>query len=203
MLAMRGNRTRVQSRASSSAANNWVEAEVPGAEAWLLHRRRLRPPLPDFCFRRRPITTARPTSRRPGPAGRRDSDCPEAAVRAVPARLLLLCLLLRSSWANGGGRRRSRLRTLPRRPRRSVSTARCPRPAVYVPCGLSGGIRSERQRRRVAVPSQQWGAACWVCAAAALALSGWSRMPSSIGGCAGRGRRPRCGWLRLSWRGFA
>ena len=69
--------------------------------------------------------------------------------------------------------------------------------------GSLGGFGQNVSDARVAVPSQQWGAACWVCAAAALALSGWSRMPSSIGGGAGRGRRPRCGWLRLSWRGFA
>ena len=38
-------------------------------------------------------------SRRPaGPTSMRGSLCPEAAVRAVPARLLLSCLLFRSSW---------------------------------------------------------------------------------------------------------
>jgi hypothetical protein len=35
----------------------------------------------------------------------RDPVCPEAAVRAVPARLLLLCLLLRSSWLTVKGDR--------------------------------------------------------------------------------------------------
>ena len=40
----------------------------------------------------------------PEGGGRGDWVCPEAAVRAVPARLLLLCLLLRSSWLTAGGR---------------------------------------------------------------------------------------------------
>jgi hypothetical protein len=34
-----------------------------------------------------------------------DSSCPKSAVRAVPARLLLLCLLLRSSWLTVEGGR--------------------------------------------------------------------------------------------------
>jgi hypothetical protein len=46
-----------------------------------------------------------------GPVGRarRDRVCPKAAVRAMPARLLLLCVLFRSSWLTvegGRGRRR-------------------------------------------------------------------------------------------------
>jgi hypothetical protein len=41
--------------------------------------------------------------------GRRDSLCPKAAVRAMPSRLLLLCVLFRSSWlAVEGGRGRRR-----------------------------------------------------------------------------------------------
>ena len=65
------------------------------------------------------------------------------------------------------------------------------------------GGRASARTLRSRTPSQMWGATCGVCAAVALALSGWPRMPSSIAGCPGRGRRLRCGWLRLSWRGFA
>ena len=37
--------------------------------------------------------------------GRRDSLCPKAAVAAMPLRLLLLCLLLKSSWLTVEGGR--------------------------------------------------------------------------------------------------
>lgn len=82
--------------------------------------------------------------------------------------------------------------------RQNVSEAR-----VTVSGGSSEGWLSVRRTLRSRTSCQMWGATCWVCAAVALALSGWSRMPSSIAGCAGRGRRLQCGWLRLSWRGFA
>jgi hypothetical protein len=89
-------------------------------------------------------------------------------------------------------------------PGRSGSTARCTTTRCLRSVrALWGDWVRTSAKPAFAVPSQQRGAACWVCAAAALALSGRSRMPSSIAGCAGRGRRPRCGWLRLSWRGFA
>jgi hypothetical protein len=39
-----------------------------------------------------------------GRRDQRDRQCPKAAVRAMSARLLLLCLLFREFVANGGGR---------------------------------------------------------------------------------------------------
>ena len=69
--------------------------------------------------------------------GVRGRVCPKAAVRAVPASLLLLCLLLRSSWltADGG---------------RQVSAARVPhrrggRAAVAVSVGAASGVPEHKR----------------------------------------------------------
>ena len=70
----------------------------------------------------------------------RDPFCPEAAVRAVAARLLLLCLLLRSSWLTVEGERQvSAARVLHRQGGRA---------AVAVSVGVAGGV-PEQQRRTV------------------------------------------------------
>ncbi len=171
--------------------------------------------------RRRGCSRRRSGSRR-APAAGPAVDCSFAPVRVMsssrirwpplsrerhsgrcPARLLLLCLLLRSSWLtveDDVGRVSERFRDalVGAEVRRGAHD-----PLSTFRSSSLGGFGRNVSDARVAVPSQQWGAACWGCAAAVLALSGWSRMPSSIGGCVGRGRRPRCGWLRLSWRGFA
>ena len=71
--------------------------------------------------------------------GRRDSLCPEAAVRAVPERLLLLCLLLRSSWLTvEGDRHGGAAGVLHRRGGRAV---------VAVSVGMPGCVPYEQSRR--------------------------------------------------------
>ena len=58
--------------------------------------------------------------------------CPKSAVRAVPARLLLLCLLLRSSWLTvEGGRQVGAARVL---------HCRGGRVAAAVSVGVAGGV---------------------------------------------------------------
>jgi hypothetical protein len=64
--------------------------------------------------------------------------CPEAAVRAVPGRLLLLCLLLRSSWLTAeGGREIGAAGVLHRRGGRA---------AVAVSVGVAGGVPEHSSR---------------------------------------------------------
>ena len=64
-------------------------------------------------------------------------SCPEAAVRAVPARLLLLCLLLRSSWLTvEGDRHVGAAGVLHRRGRRAV---------VAVSVGVAVGVPREHR----------------------------------------------------------
>jgi hypothetical protein len=66
----------------------------------------------------------------------RGSFCPEAAVRAVPARLPLLCLLLRSSWLTvEGDRHVGAAGVLHRRGGRAV---------VAVRVGVAGGVPTQK-----------------------------------------------------------
>jgi hypothetical protein len=74
--------------------------------------------------------SARDQSRRPRRS--RDSSCPEAAVRAVPARLLLSCLLFRSSWLTMEGDRHFGAAAVLRR--------RGGRAAVAVRVGVAGRV---------------------------------------------------------------
>ena len=93
---------------------------------------------PGNCIRRRRVAPVRRRGRRRVDAPRRGRCCPEAAVRAVPARLLLLCLLLRSSWLTvEGDRRVGAAGVLHRRGGRVV---------VAVSVGVAGGV-PDRQCR--------------------------------------------------------
>ena len=70
---------------------------------------------------------------------RRGSGCPKSAVRAVPSRLLLLCLLFRSSWlAAEGGRQVGAARVLHRRGGGS---------ALAVSVGVAVGVPKEQRPR--------------------------------------------------------
>jgi hypothetical protein len=62
--------------------------------------------------------------------------CPKAAVRAMPARLLLLCLLLRSSWPTVEGDRHVGAATVLHR--------RGGRAAVAVSVDVAGGVPNEQ-----------------------------------------------------------
>ena len=69
----------------------------------------------------------------------RDPVCPKSAVRAVPSRLLLLCLLFRSSWlAAEGGRQVGAARVLHRRGGGS---------ALAVSVGVAVGVPEEQRPR--------------------------------------------------------
>ena len=73
-----------------------------------------------------------------GRAGGRRCFCLKAAVRAVPARLLLLCLLLRSSWLTvEGGRQIGAVGVLHRRGGRA---------AVAVSVGMAVGVPLRTRR---------------------------------------------------------
>jgi hypothetical protein len=72
------------------------------------------------------------------PGGARGPGCPKAAIPAVPARLLLLCLVLRSSWLTvEGGRHVGAAGGL----HRQGGWA-----AVAVSVGVAGGVPTERCR---------------------------------------------------------
>ena len=80
------------------------------------------------------------------PTAQRGCLCPEAAVRAVPARLLLLCLLLRSSRRTvGGDRQVGAARVLHRRGGRA---------AVAVSVGVAGGVPMQKSPGRSATPRE-------------------------------------------------
>ena len=69
--------------------------------------------------------------------GRRGCFCPKAAVRAMPARLLLLCLLFRSSWLTVEGDRHVGLA--------GVLHRRGGRAAVAVRVGVAGGVPNQHR----------------------------------------------------------
>ena len=66
-------------------------------------------------------------------------SCPRAALRAMRTRLLLLCLLLRSSWQTVEGDRHVGAAGVLHRPGG--------RPAVAVRVGVAGGVPNEQSRR--------------------------------------------------------
>ena len=93
------------------------------------------------------------------PRRSRGSLCPKAAVRAMPARLLLLCLLFRSSWLTVEGDRHVGAA--------GVLHRRGGRAAVAVSVGVAGGVPYEQSRRlrlaasrlpQVAQRSSTWSA---------------------------------------------
>ena len=97
--------------------------------------------------RRRVADAAPATALRPeGPCSarvRRCRDCPIAAVLAIPGRLLLSCLLLRSSWLTMTAAARSRRQS-------AASPGRTA--AVAEPVGVAGGIpEQERSSDRAAL----------------------------------------------------
>ena len=112
--------------------------------------------------------------------------------------------------------------TRPRRAGRSGGTARCLTTRCLGSVRALWAIRSERQRgpRCGEWSGRARGGRAFVvrcdrgrrvkCGCYLLVLRGggfgFERLvvdAASIAGCPGRGRRLRCGWLRLSWRGFA
>jgi hypothetical protein len=111
---------------------------------------RLRARSPDARFWRRtgarPARGSRPAfvlARAPGPR-RRGWLCPKAAVRAMPARLLLLCLLFRSSWLTVEGDRHVGAA--------GVLHRRDGRAAVAVRVGVADGVpNQERSSARAAL----------------------------------------------------
>jgi hypothetical protein len=112
----------------------------------------------------------------PAPQTRgRGRSCPKAAVRAVPARLLLLCLLLRSSWLTvEGGRQIGAAGVLHRRGGRA---------AVAVSVGMAVAFQSGSDSRRGAVAR-----GCWIFVRAAVT----PLAPSVAGTAQMRSCRPDC-----------
>jgi hypothetical protein len=124
--AERGNRTREIGR-SRTSGRSCADASIRG-DASARGR--------DQSDSQRMALVARRGS---GRTGDRRCFCPEAAVWAVPARLLLLCLLLRSSWLTVEGDRQGRRRQSAASPGRTGSRGRVGRrgwwrsdPAVLV-----------------------------------------------------------------------
>ena len=80
------------------------------------------------------------SSARAGPRGQGGDywSCPKSAVRTVPARLLLLCLLLRSSWLTVEGGRQIGAA--------GVLHGRGERAAVAVSVGVAVGVPDQQGR---------------------------------------------------------